>query len=150
MSSWMQDSVREFHEHMGQPAPEKLDIEGVRMELRLKLIMEEALEVVQAAGYSVTVTAAHNAYFRKLGEPDWVEVVDGLCDLAYVTFGFAVEAGFSLGPFFCEVHRSNMTKLDKETGKPIIRESDGKVLKPETWEPPRIKYLWDRLVSRSK
>lgn len=34
---------------------------------------------------------------------------------------------------FIEVHQANMRKKDPETGKFIIRESDGKILKPNGW-----------------
>lgn len=158
---WMEDAVREFHVAMRQPAPyvegrgPVLDLKGVRRELRAKLILEEALEVIDALGYDVAVSrSADMAAPRKLTmgvlqlvrmrAPDWPEVVDGLCDLLYVTFGFGVEMGISLGPFFGEVHRSNM----KKAGGPV--RADGKVLKPEGWEPPRIAMLWARVCERAK
>lgn len=150
-SNWMQDAVRDFMVAMDQPAPEQLDLEGVRLELRAKLILEEAIETVEAMGFEVSVgtegsPSAHQSgrvTIRQIRDPDWPEVVDGLCDLIYVTLGVAVEAGFRLNPFFAEVHRSNMTKV----GGPV--REDGKVLKPDTWKPPRIKYLWDRVLARA-
>jgi predicted HAD superfamily Cof-like phosphohydrolase len=36
-----------------------------------------------------------------------------------------------------EVMRSNFAKVDPRTGK-VTRREDGKVLKPEGWEPPRL------------
>lgn len=145
--TWMQDRVRDFHVALGQPAPDGLDLDGFRAELRARLIMEEAIETVNALGFTVEVSSRYGVAQVGLTQstaPDWPEVVDGLCDVAYVTLGAAVEAGFSLAPFFHEVHRSNMTKI----GGPV-RESDGKVLKPDSFEPPRIAYLWDRLVARA-
>jgi len=35
-------------------------------------------------------------------------MIDALCDLLYVTAGAPVEMGVELGPFFDEVHASNM------------------------------------------
>jgi predicted HAD superfamily Cof-like phosphohydrolase len=149
--NWMQEAVREFMLATGGPkhAPERLSLDTVRLELRAKLIMEEALETVEALGFTVYAIAdpatAPHIELRPNGKaPDWPEVVDGLCDLMYVTLGTAVEAGFRIGPFFAEVHRSNMTKV---TG--FVRD-DGKVLKPEGWKPPRIRYLWERVVERAK
>jgi predicted HAD superfamily Cof-like phosphohydrolase len=145
--NWMEDAVRDFMVAMNQPVPEQLDLKGVRMELRAKLILEEAIETVEAMGFHVdTFSNADGSTGIRLlckRDPDWPEVVDGLCDLIYVTLGVAVEAGFRLGPFFHEVHRSNMTKV----GGPV--REDGKVLKPDTWEPPRIAYLWDRVLERA-
>lgn len=141
--NWMQDAVRTFHKAMNQPAPDRFDPTTFRAELRAKLILEEAGETVNALGYDIMIAPDGEWRLEKVCDPDWPEVVDGLCDLLYVTFGTAVEAGVSLSSFFYEVHRSNMTK----PGGPV--REDGKVLKPPTWEPPRIKYLWDRVVERA-
>lgn len=150
-SRWMQDCVKEFHEAMDQPAPDTLDLESVRLELRAKLILEEAFETIQALGFEVEVDLGNrtgnvlplHARLTKVREPNWPEVVDGLCDLLYVTLGFAVEAGFRLEPFYAEVHHSNMGKV----GGPV--REDGKVLKPASWKPPRIGALWTNVLRRA-
>jgi predicted HAD superfamily Cof-like phosphohydrolase len=49
-----------------------------------------------------------------------------------VIYGTALAYGFDLDAVIAEVHRSNMTKLG-EDGKPIYRESDGKVLKSKSY-----------------
>lgn len=114
----MQKQVEEFH------AATNCEIgksPGIRFpQLRANLIHEEAIE---------TVNAIKNG--------DLVEAIDGMCDLLYVVFGTAVSFGIDLEPFFNEVHRTNMLKT---TGP--IRE-DGKRLKPEGWQPPRIKEMLD-------
>ena len=92
------------------------------LELKLRLIAEEYDELVQA-----------------FHENDTVEVVDALADLIYVINGFAIYLGVDLDFIVSEVHRSNMTKLD-EDGNPIYRE-DGKILKGQNYEPPRIREL---------
>lgn len=156
-ATWMQDRVKEFHLATNSPAPESIDLGSVRIELRAKLIIEEAIETVEAMGYRVSVrpvrttrgvaTEASLIRVRMVGggykKPNWPEVIDGLCDLVYVTLGTAVEAGINLNPFFREVHRSNMLKI----GGPV--RADGKALKPEGWEPPRIDLILDRLLSLS-
>ena len=55
-----------------------------------------------------------------------------LCDLLYVTYGFAISFGWDLDEVFRRVHASNMSKLD-ETGKPVLRD-DGKVLKGDQYK----------------
>jgi len=70
---------------------------------------------------------------------DMVEMADALADLLYVIHGTAIEFGIDLDRIFAEVHRSNLTKLD-ENGKPIFR-SDGKILKSNLYEPPRIREI---------
>lgn len=46
--------------------------------------------------------------------------------------------GIDLRPYFLEVHRTNMHKLNGP------RREDGKQLKPKGWTPPRIKYMLER------
>ena len=71
-------------------------------------------------------------------------VIDAICDLLYVTYGAAIALGVDINPFFEEVHRSNMSKLDPETGMATYR-NDGKVIKPSTYSPADIKSLMLRI-----
>ena len=64
-----------------------------------------------------------------------VGIADALADLIYVVKGTAAACGIDIEPIFNEVHKSNMTKVGG-----VVRE-DGKILKPENYEPPRIKNL---------
>jgi predicted HAD superfamily Cof-like phosphohydrolase len=89
--------------------------------------MEEALEFAKATD-----------------DQNWVEIIDAICDLLYVTYGAAIAMGIDINPFFEEVHRSNMSKLDPVTGRPIYRE-DGKILKPSTYSPADLKKVLLRL-----
>ena len=89
-------------------------------ELRYELIREELEEMREA-----------------LDTKDLVGIADALADLLYVVYGAGHSFGLDLDACFNEVHRSNMSKLDKN-GKPIYRE-DGKVLKGEDYSPPDLK-----------
>lgn len=123
----MQKQVQEFHEAMELPVadvaagPKVLD--RARADLRAKLIQEEAGETSDALEW-------HD--FPRVAMP---EIVDGLCDLLYVTFGCAVEMGIDLEPFFNEVHAANMRKVGGEV------RADGKKLKPKGWVGPAIGKL---------
>jgi predicted HAD superfamily Cof-like phosphohydrolase len=68
---------------------------------------------------------------------DMVEVLDALADIGYILAGTIINHGMQhiYDDAFNEVHRSNMAKL--VDGKAIRRE-DGKVLKPEGWQPPQL------------
>lgn len=55
-------------------------------------------------------------------------------DAKYVT---ARWYGIDLGPLWDEVHRTNMAKVGGKT------RADGKILKPDGWQPPRIQELLD-------
>ena len=70
---------------------------------------------------------------------DLVEVADALTDLLYVVYGAGHAFGIDLDECFKEVHRSNLSKLGEDF-KPIKRE-DGKVLKPNTYSPPDLKFV---------
>ncbi|WP_372750947.1 hypothetical protein [Labilibaculum sp.] len=114
--------VKEFHEAFAvnvevQPIIPSID----RCELRQKIIQEEVDEL-KAAWES----------------GDLVEVADALADIHYVVMGTVLEFGLQdkYLDIFNEVHRSNMSKLDKN-GKPIYRE-DGKVIKSDLFSKPEI------------
>lgn len=112
--------VRKFHAALAIPAPQD-GPEFRRQELRVRLIEEEADELVDA-----------------ISEGDMVKTIDGLCDLLVVTFGTIIEFGIDIAPFWREVHRTNMAKA----GGPV--REDGKVLKPEGWTPPDIRGILER------
>jgi predicted HAD superfamily Cof-like phosphohydrolase len=90
------EMVRAFHEKHGHPTRNIPGFETCSAELRLlrvRLIMEEAAEAVQA-----------------IHEKDIVETADALADLLYVVYGAALAFGIPLDSVVAEVHRSNMTK----------------------------------------
>lgn len=73
-----------------------------------------------------------------------VELADGLCDILVVTYGAAAAFGIDIDRCMLEVNRSNMSKLHPETGKPVKRESDGKVIKDfpgSQYSPPQLKAI---------
>ena len=90
------------------------------IELRIKLLEEEVQEYAEAA---------------RTG--DLVEVLDALADIGYILAGTIINHGMQgiYDDAFNEVHRSNMAKL--VDGK-VIRREDGKVLKPDGWQPPQL------------
>jgi predicted HAD superfamily Cof-like phosphohydrolase len=67
-----------------------------------------------------------------------------MCDVIYVICGTAVEFGIDLAPFFAEVHRTNMAKEGGAT------RADGKILKPEGWQPPRIAEMLAALMAEAR
>tara|TARA_B100001093_G_scaffold101433_2_gene93590 strand:- start:26948 stop:27352 length:405 start_codon:yes stop_codon:yes gene_type:complete len=90
------------------------------IELRIKLLREEVEEYAEAA---------------RAG--DLVEVLDALADIGYILAGSIINHGMQhiYDDAFNEVHRSNMAKL--VDGK-VLRREDGKVLKPDDWQPPQL------------
>ena len=68
---------------------------------------------------------------------DRVEQIDALTDILVVTLGAIRAGGFDGEGAWNEVMRTNFAKIDPETGK-VRKREDGKVLKPEGWEPPQL------------
>lgn len=109
---WVED-VLEFHRKFGLTINETPSVPSHEdQELRDELIKEEFREWVRA--------------------PFGAPMADALADLIYVAIGTAITYGIDLRPVWEEVHRTNMAK----TGGG--RRRDGKVLKPEGWQPPDI------------
>lgn len=129
--------VREFMEAFQQAVPLYPAMPGGdTLYARHQMLVEESLEIAEACSR--------------------VQLLDGIADALYVTYGTAVAAGFTddqIAAAFAEVHRSNMTKLwpdhlvqtrppnTKATqthGGWIVKRGDGKVIKPPTYLPPRL------------
>jgi predicted HAD superfamily Cof-like phosphohydrolase len=87
----------------------------------LKLIEEEAEELNQA-----------------IISKDRVEMLDALTDILVVTIGAIHSMGADGEGAWNEVMRTNFAKIDSATGK-VRKRDDGKVLKPEGWQPPELK-----------
>ena len=120
MLKLLQD-VRAFHEACDVPVATSLGFPSrERIELRQRLLREEYLEWIAASS-----------------ERDMVEVADALADMIYIIVGTALEFGIPLDRVWDEVQRSNMAKVDPVSGR-VKRREDGKILKPQGWESPRI------------
>lgn len=117
------EHVQEFHDTYGLPVLHTPDISNEKTNtLRINLLAEELGELKDA-----------------LDQGDMVETLDALIDLQYVLDGAFLSFGLQSvkQAAFDEVHRSNMSKLG-EDGKPIVRESDGKILKGPNYFKPDI------------
>ena len=72
---------------------------------------------------------------------DRVEQLDALVDILVVTVGAIRAGGFDGEGAWKEVMDTNFAKIDANTGK-VRKREDGKVLKPEGWQPPQLeKFL---------
>jgi predicted HAD superfamily Cof-like phosphohydrolase len=138
-----QASVAEMMRAFGQEArrtPAMIE-DSIERELTAKLVLEEALEFVEALGFTVNLS---NGEINLHGElpTNLVEAVDAIGDILVVTYGAANRLGIRAYPIFQEVQRSNMSKVGPD-GKIIRRKGDGKVLKPETYFHPTSKASLD-------
>lgn len=74
---------------------------------------------------------------------DQVETLDALVDILVVTIGAMHSMGANAEGAWQEVMRSNLAKIDPETGR-VQKRGDGKVLKPANWQPPNLKPYLDK------
>ena len=87
----------------------------------LKLIDEEVAELKTA-----------------IADNNDVEQLDALIDILVVTIGAIHSMAADGEGAWQEVMRTNFAKIDPVTGK-VRKREDGKVLKPEGWQPPNLK-----------
>ena len=87
--------------------------------------------------YDKLIREEFDEYVGALMMKDEVETLDACMDMIWVILGFCYMKGYDLAGAWNEVARSNLAKIDPETGK-VIKRQDGKVLKPEGWTPPQL------------
>jgi len=71
------------------------------------------------------------------------ETLDALIDIIVVTIGAGHSMGFNMEGAWNEVMKTNFAKINSETGK-VIKREDGKVLKPEGWEEPKLEEFLNK------
>ena len=92
-----------------------------QFELYVDLIREELDELMEAGAAD-----------------DDVARLDALIDIMVVTVGAIHSLGANGNGAWNEVMHTNFAKIDRVTGK-VRKREDGKVLKPEGWQPPNLK-----------
>jgi hypothetical protein len=113
-----------------------------QLSLYFKLIEEEVGELSNATGLYI-----HSETDEVVGDSqrdlDVIETVDAGLDIIVVTIGMLASLGVHhdvMQECWDEVIRSNMAKIDPQTGK-VTKREDGKVLKPEGWTPPDLRSI---------
>lgn len=91
--------------------------------------------------YARLITEEYDELIVAIANKDAVETLDALTDILVVTIGAIHSMGADGEGAWREVMATNFNKIDRRTGK-VLRRDDGKVLKPEGWEPPELaKFL---------
>lgn len=110
--------VRDFYwkfncRHLEKPGflPEE------QLALRKEILVEEFAELLEA-----------------IEERDLKHIAKELCDLVYVTVGFAVACGIPFMRSFIAVHRSNLSKDGS-------RRADGKITKGASFVPADLEFI---------
>lgn len=139
--------IAEMMEGFGQATPQVPTIPDPKTrELRVRLIVEEALEYAAASGVEVRLRGSLDAdatlsfaelEFKATGEPDLLEMADGLADLSVVTIGSLVACGIADKPLLEEVDANNLLKVATGHKDPVT----GKFIKSPHHPPPGIREV---------
>jgi predicted HAD superfamily Cof-like phosphohydrolase len=88
--------------------------------------------------YKNLIREEFDEFIRDYLSNDNVGQLDGCMDMIWVILGYCYMKGYDVTGAWNEVARSNLSKIDSETGK-VIKNKFGKVMKPEGWTPPNLK-----------
>jgi predicted HAD superfamily Cof-like phosphohydrolase len=91
----------------------------------------------QALLYHRLITEEYNEFCAARLENDDVETIDACFDMMWVIVGYMLSRGWDCERIWDEGALSNLKKIDTKTRK-VIKREDGKVLKPDGWQPPNF------------
>jgi predicted HAD superfamily Cof-like phosphohydrolase len=93
--------------------------------------------------YCDLITEEYDELRVALANRNQLETLDALVDILVVTIGAIHSMGSDAEGAWREVMANNLSKIDRATGY-VKRRADGKVLKPDTWEPPELEKFLKR------
>jgi predicted HAD superfamily Cof-like phosphohydrolase len=100
----------------------------------------QGLNLAQFQMYCNLIAEEMGELSQAMTSDNSVETLDALIDILVVTIGAIHSIGADAEGAWKEVMRTNFAKIDPETGK-VRKREDGKVLKPEGWQPPNLRPL---------
>ena len=104
---------------------------------------DQTVDGYNEAQYNLYCNLIEEEYNELNTAQDKTEALDALIDILVVTIGAIHSMGADAEGAWKEVMRTNFAKIDKDTGK-VRKREDGKVLKPEGWQPPNLKPYTDK------
>ena len=93
--------------------------------------------------YCNLITEEYDELRTAIANGDQTETLDALIDIIVVTIGAINSMGADGEGAWREVMATNFAKIDRQLGK-VRRREDGKILKPEGWEPPKLENFLKR------
>jgi predicted HAD superfamily Cof-like phosphohydrolase len=91
--------------------------------------------IEQSSLYHRLICEEYNEYIQAKNANDEVEEIDACFDMIWVIVGYMMSRGWNCSAIWDEGAVSNLRKIDDKTKK-VLKREDGKVLKPEGWQPP--------------
>lgn len=174
-----QEKVKEFMVAFEQECPSRPTVTDEKTrKLRVKLLLEEVLELAEASAVSIKDSLGHEILLKDLkngkinleinsNTPDIVGVADALADISYVNYGAANAYGIDLQPIEEEVHNSNMTKLftkeetltlvatnyilkiiNDKKKCVLVKNLDGKIQKSPSYAPANISTIINSQIDK--
>ena len=95
------------------------------------------VETPQANLYKKLIKEEFEEFWEAEAASDEVEKIDACFDMMWVIIGYMKSKGWDCEGIWNEGSDSNLAKIDPTTGK-VIKRDDGKILKPEGWQPPNF------------
>jgi predicted HAD superfamily Cof-like phosphohydrolase len=92
----------------------------------------------QAQLYKELIEEEVTEFWEAEAMGDDVEEIDACFDMIWVIVGYMKSRGWDCEGIWDEGAKSNLSKIDPVTGL-VRKREDGKILKPEGWQPPDFK-----------
>jgi predicted HAD superfamily Cof-like phosphohydrolase len=92
----------------------------------------------QAQLYKQLIEEEVTEFWEAEAVGDDVEEIDACFDMIWVIVGYMKSRGWDCEGIWDEGAKSNLSKIDPVTGL-VRKREDGKILKPEGWQPPDFK-----------
>jgi predicted HAD superfamily Cof-like phosphohydrolase len=159
--------VKEWTKECGRTVPDRpVRMSAVQADFIAQMVMDELAELLctvydpfivrgalkEMAGRASVPSRTALGLMQSSGHTDDLAVIaeqmDALVDIQYYLYDAASKHGFNLDPVFDEVHRANLSKRDPDTGKFLVRESDGKIIKPKGYKEADIVSIAKKLVEK--
>lgn len=137
MNTWQQ-LVNDFREAMDLPIPDgPRQLTTEEAQLHIQLIRDEF----------------EKEFVPAIQSADLIDLYDAGIDVIVYVIGALSNAGMDIDPGFREIMRSNMTKMDPETGKAIRAgfndpsgEPQGKIMKGPNYSPPSLGVILNEMT----
>lgn len=97
-------------------------------------------ETEQSKLYANLIAEEFDEFVEALDHSNDAEQLDACVDMIWVIVAYMASRGWDYNAAWGEVSKTNLSKIDPNTGKCIKRE-DGKILKPEGWEEPNFEQF---------
>jgi predicted HAD superfamily Cof-like phosphohydrolase len=91
----------------------------------------------QAELYKKLIIEEYSEFIEADINNDDVERIDACFDMMWVIVGYMKSRGWDCETIWDEGAKSNLSKIDPVSGL-VKRREDGKILKPEGWQPPNF------------